>query len=69
MCIRDRPYIGNQEKQKELEELIEKKIGKKVEVKMILQEEEALTSDNLSRISVDEAIQKFIHTDVVIEDF
>ena len=63
------PYIGNQEKQKELEELIEKKIGKKVEVKMILQEEEALTSDNLSRISVDEAIQKFIHTDVVIEDF
>ena len=63
------PYIGNAEKQKELEELIEKKIGKKVEVKMILKEDEMLASDHLSQIRVDEAIQKFIHTDVVVEDF
>ena len=63
------PYVGNQEKQKELEDLIAKKIGKKVEVKMILQEDETLTSGNLTQISVDDAIEKFIHTDVVVEDF
>lgn len=63
------PYVGNQEKQKELEDLIAKKIGKKVEVKMILQEDETLTSGNLAQISVDDAIEKFIHTDVVVEDF
>ncbi|MCI7812293.1 MAG: DNA polymerase III subunit gamma/tau [Lachnospiraceae bacterium] len=63
------PYVGNQEKQKELEDLIAKKIGKRVEVKMILQEDESFTSPNLAQISVDDAIEKFIHADVVVEDF
>ena len=63
------PYIGNQEKQHELEELIAKKIGKKVEVKMILQEDEALTAGTLAKIGVDEAIERFINTDVIVEDF
>jgi len=63
------PYIGNQEKQQELEELIEKKIGKKVEVRMMLQEDEALETEKLSKISVDEAIERFINTDVIVEDF
>lgn len=63
------PYIGNQEKQHELEELIAKKIGKKVEVKMILQEDEALTAGKLAKIGVDEAIERFINTDVIVEDF
>ena len=62
------PYIGNQEKQHELEELIAKKIGKKVEVKMILQEDEALTAGTLAKIGVDEAIERFINTDVIVED-
>ena len=63
------PYIGNQEKQHELEELIAKIIGKKVEVKMILQEDEALTAGTLAKIGVDEAIERFINTDVIVEDF
>lgn len=63
------PYIGNQEKQHELEELIAKKIGKKVEVRMILQEDEALTAGKLAKIGVDEAIERFINTDVIVEDF
>ena len=63
------PYIGNQEKQQELEELIAGKIGKKVEVRMMLQEDEALTTEKLSKISVDEAIERFINTDVIVEDF
>lgn len=63
------PYIGNQEKQHELEELIAKKIGKKVEVRMILQEDEALTAGTLAKIGVDEAIERFINTDVIVEDF
>lgn len=63
------PYVGNQEKQEELENLIAKKIGKRVEVKMILQEDESLTLGTLAQISVDDAIEQFIHADVVVEDF
>ena len=36
---------------------------------MILQEDEALTAGTLAKIGVDEAIERFINTDVIVEDF
>lgn len=63
------PYINNNEKQEELEKIIAGKLGKRVEVKMILQADESLLKGGrLAKIGVDEAIRKFVHADISIED-
>ena len=63
------PYIHNKEKQEELERLIADKLGKHVEVRMVLQEDESLMKGGrLSKIGVDEAVRKFVHTEISIED-
>ena len=62
------PYINNAEKAAELETIIAGKIGKRVEVKMILQADEHLSGGRLSKISVDDVIRQVVHTEIEIED-
>ena len=63
------PYINNKEKQEELEQIIASRLGKRVEVRMVLQEDEnLLKGGRLSKIGVDDAVRKFVHADVSIED-
>lgn len=63
------PYIHNKEKQEELERLIADKLGKHVEVRMVLKEDEGLMKGGrLSKIGVDEAVRKFVHTEISIEE-
>lgn len=62
------PYINNAEKAAELETIIAGKIGKRVEVKMILQADEHLSGGRLSKISVDDIIRQVVHTEIEIED-
>ncbi len=61
------PYLQNTEKKEELEQIIAGKIGKKVEVKFLLQADEHLSKEKLSRINVDNAL-KSIHAEIAIED-
>lgn len=61
-------YIASDEKKEELERIIASKLGKKVEVKMMLEADNHSNKGNIVSISVDEAIKQFIHTDVIIED-
>lgn len=63
------PYINNREKQEELEKIIASKLGKRVEVRMILQADESqLKGGRLSKIGLEDAIRKFVHADISIED-
>lgn len=63
------PYINNREKQEELEKIIAGKLGKRVEVRMILQADEGLVKGGrLAKIGVEDAIRKFVHTEISIED-
>ena len=62
------PYINNAEKAEELEKIIASKIGKRVEVKMMLQADEHLSGGRLAKIGVDDAIKKFVHAEIEIED-
>ena len=62
------PYINNAEKAAELETIIAGKIGKRVEVKMILQADEHLSGGRLSKISVDDVIREVVHAEIEIED-
>ncbi len=62
------PYINNAEATAMLENIIASKLGKKIEVKFILQADEHLSGGTLSRISVDEALKKFVHAEIEIED-
>lgn len=61
-------YVASEERKEELERIIASKIGKKVEVKMMLEVDSHLNKGNIVSISVEDAIKEFIHTDVVIED-
>lgn len=71
VCFKDfqgERYVASEERKEELERIIAGKIGKKVEVKMMLEADSHLNKGNIVSISVDDAIKEFIHTDVVIED-
>lgn len=43
-------------------------MGKHVEVKFVLRADEHLVGGRLSKISVEDAIKKFVHADIEIED-
>lgn len=60
-------YISDPEVQKQLETIISNKIGKQVEVKMILQADEHLAPGRLSKITVEKGLSQ-IHADIIIED-
>lgn len=62
------PYINNEEAKAELEQLIAAKIGKHVEVQMVLQADEHLSKGHLANIDVEEVLKEAIHTDIMIED-
>ena len=61
-------YLNSEEKKQELEKIIEGKLGKHVEVKFVLRADEHLVGGRLSKISVEDAIKKFVHADIEIED-
>lgn len=61
-------YLNSEEKKRELERAIESKLGKHVEVKFVLRADEHLQGGRLSKISVEDAIKKFVHADIEIED-
>lgn len=61
-------YINNPEVTSELESIIAGKVGKRVEVKMILEAEEHLAGGQLAKISVEDAIKNNINMEIEIED-
>jgi len=60
-------YIADPAVKTQLETIISNKIGKQVEVKMILQAEEHLTAGKLSKITVEKGLSQ-IHADIIMED-
>lgn len=62
------PYLNNPEKQEELERIIAGKVGKRVEVKMVLEAEAHLAGGQLANINIDDALKQSVHFDVEIED-
>ena len=62
------PYINNEEAKAELEQLIAAKIGKHVEVQMVLQADEHLSKGHLADIDVEGVLKEAIHTEIMIED-
>lgn len=56
------------ERKAELEGIIADKIGKQVEVKLMLEAEEDIQKNKLAEIDLDERIREFIHTDIEIVD-
>lgn len=61
-------YINNPERKASLENIIASRIGKKMEVKMILQADEHLTNGRLSKINIDEVMKKSVNMDFVTEE-
>lgn len=61
------PYINSVEAKNQLEGIISGKLGKQVEVKMILQADEHLNPGRLSKISVEKGLSQ-IHADIEIEE-
>lgn len=61
-------YLSNQDRKRELEQIIAEKTGKQVEVKFVLAADEGIQKGSLSRIEIEERIHEFIHTDIEIED-
>ncbi len=59
-----RLYPDDSEAKKELQSIIEQKLGKSIELHMLVAEDHQQT--NLSQITVDQAIRDNIHMDVVI---
>ena len=56
------------ERKAELEGIIADKIGKQVEVKLMLAADEDIQKNKLAEIDLDERIREFIHTDIEIVD-
>lgn len=61
-------YLHNEERIRELENIIKGKIGKRVELQMVLEADISAKKAKLVNISVDEAIKKFVHAEIEIED-
>ena len=61
-------YINNEERIRELKNIIEGKIGKQIELKMMLEADTNISKTKLASIHVDEVIKQFVHTDIEIED-
>ena len=61
-------YIDDAQKKAELEQIIEEKIGKHIEVKFVLAADEAIQKGTLAKIDLDERLRELIHTDIEIEE-
>lgn len=61
-----RLYPDDSDAKKELQTIIEQKLGKSIELHMLVAEDHMQT--NLTQITVDQAIRENIHMDVVIEE-
>ncbi len=61
-------YLDDQEKKTELEQIIEEKTGKHIEVRFLLAADEHVQKEALSAIELEERIHEMIHTDIEIED-
>ena len=61
-------YVNNSKKAEVLEQIIAAKTGKQVKVKMILQADEQVTNVRLSKVRVEEALEKLVHAEIEIED-
>ncbi len=61
-----RNYPDGSDAARELQEIIERQIGKSIELHMLVAEDHQQT--NLASITVDEAIRENIHMDVVVEE-
>ena len=59
-------YVDNPEAKQELQEIIERQMGKTVEIQMLVANQHQHT--NLAQITVDQAIRENIHMDVVVEE-
>lgn len=62
------PYIHNEERQQELEQIIAAQTGRQVKVRMLLQADEHIARADLSQIRVEDAINSLIHAEIEIED-
>ncbi|HIT89415.1 MAG TPA: DNA polymerase III subunit gamma/tau [Candidatus Merdenecus merdavium] len=62
------PYTKEPEGKEELERIIAKKIGKQVEVNMILSNDQTAQDGRLVKINVDDVIRNQIHMDVEVVD-
>lgn len=61
-------YVNDSKKAEVLEQIISAKTGKQVKVKMILQADEQVTNVRLSKVRVEEALEKLVHAEIEIED-
>ena len=61
-----RLYPDDSEAKQELQDIIEKQIGKSIELHMLVAEDHQQT--NLTQITVDQAIRDNIHMDIVVEE-
>ena len=60
-------YANDPEAKKQLETIISGRLGKEVEVKMVLPDEEHLAPGRLAKINVSDGLSK-IHADIEIEE-
>ena len=60
-------YVNDSKKAEVLEQIIAAKTGKQVKVKMILQADEQVTNVRLSKVRVEEALEKLVHAEIEIE--
>ncbi|MCD8397093.1 MAG: DNA polymerase III subunit gamma/tau [Lachnospiraceae bacterium] len=62
-------YLNNAERKAELEQLIAERVGKQVEVKFVIAQDEGLQRGTLSKIDIDERVREQVHMDIdIVED-
>lgn len=61
-------YLDNKERKAELEQIIEEKTGKRIEVKFVLAADEGIQRAPLGKIDIESRIRESIHTEIEIED-
>lgn len=61
-------YLDNKERKAELEQIIEEKTGKKIEVKFVLAADEGIQRASLGKIDIESRIRESIHTEIEIEE-
>ncbi|MCC8101771.1 MAG: DNA polymerase III subunit gamma/tau [Clostridiales bacterium] len=62
-------YLNNAERKAELEQLIAERVGKQVEVKFVISQDEGLQRGTLSKIDIDERVREQVHMDIdIVED-
>ncbi|MCD8336617.1 MAG: DNA polymerase III subunit gamma/tau [Lachnospiraceae bacterium] len=59
-------YLNNAERKAELEQMIAEQVGKQVEVKFVIAQDEGLQRGTLSKIEIDERVREQVHMDIDI---